>query len=588
MMNPNITENMKFTWNANNSLIMLLIIFISSMILESYLIEGMYGDGNGTVANSRYLFGESPFYFSYRGPLAAIALWPVEFFVKLFEIHPLNMTPYHIYASILHGVYLICCWIIVRTLYGSSSLAILLAFSSSILSVVFVAYSSYLSHDIIPGLLFLALIILVNKWLVKPSFLLFIGSVVLGAIAVLIKQTYTLFWLSIIIFLVIIFLLKIERNIVNFKSISLLFLMACMSALISWVGYSLFIYPDLPSVEWWLRPYLIIEMVMNQFSNDIVYHGSLANIFPRTLYFQNIHNYGLAAMILVLPGIYLALKEKKLFLSMVAGCWLTAFIVMLLIGAKEVRYLAFLAPLTLVLIIPVIKKIIRKKYYLYLLSLVVFFDFSRSLTLSIASISFAGEMQIQRFLSPIDGLIGTKHQLFVPNTLSFPYLSRSPFLKDRFHGVYHLSAPHIASFYEGKLNVVGELKNKKLNVATFQPGDQLLYANVPILREPPWQDDNQPNNISNLFQIAAEVVLLKLKKVGAGYLVVSPTNSLIMLLNEDLERSIGEITLVSKGVIDFKTAKTYFGDKFNLNEIETIALSISGRCFGNTCIYTDN
>ena len=87
----------------------------------------------------------------------------------------------------------------VRRAPGSGT-AKLLAFVAAILSVVFYAYAPFLSHDLLPGLLFLLFIFFAHRWLEQRHVADAVYLVLLGAAVTLIKQTYVIVWLSVMLY----------------------------------------------------------------------------------------------------------------------------------------------------------------------------------------------------------------------------------------------------------------------------------------------------------------------------------------------------------------------------------------------------
>jgi hypothetical protein len=94
------------------------IVVTAWLLACAFLVNGEYGDGYMTIANSRYFFGDNPSYYLHRGPLAAIMLWPVEALVELLDVGPFEVTPYHLYSAVLHSVYLLGCWWALRSMGG--------------------------------------------------------------------------------------------------------------------------------------------------------------------------------------------------------------------------------------------------------------------------------------------------------------------------------------------------------------------------------------------------------------------------------------------------------------------------------------
>jgi len=341
----------------------------------AFLVSGEYGDGYQTIANSRYLFGDSPSYYLHRGPLAAIALWPVEILVELFDVGPFEVTPYHLYSAVLHSVYLLGCWWAIRKT-GASPIARIIAFVAAITTVAFYCFAPYLSHDILPGLLFLLMIYIANRWISEGSRVDALLLVSIGAAVVLIKQTYALFWVVIVAYGAMALLLRWDDGRVDWRKFGALTGLAALSAGLTWIGYAWFTADEWSYVPWYFRPWELAIAVSGTFgkSADIV--------FPADLYLRNLHNFGVLAMVLVLPGVIIALRGKNARLRMIAACWLMSAIAIQFVTFKEVRYVLFLAPLTAVLIVPAIEWATKRRALLIAIVLVVAADQVRGLSIA--------------------------------------------------------------------------------------------------------------------------------------------------------------------------------------------------------------
>ncbi len=572
-----------------NRLFYLIFSIVSCWLLAcAWLIEGEYGDGYATIVNSRFLFADGPHYLSYRGPVAAIILWPVELLLSLTEISKFSVVPYHLYSVVFHGGYLIGCWLLLRRLYGVSS-ASLLAFVAAILSTVFVAYSPYLSHDILPGLIFLLMILVIHRWLSVQTFGLAMLMIFLGAAVTLFKQTYAIFWISIVFSVFILLLTRKAPELINGRKFAILLLLAGISALISWLGYGFFGQWNFSEQSIWFRPVSIAQFVSNSYSSETVNsNGSWEEIFPWYIYWANIHNYGLTAILMVIPGSYLAFRSQNSKQLMLAISWLFSFIFILLLSAREVRYLGFLAPLTMVLIFPVIQNIIHSKRVIILLFSAVFlFDVSRSLTLGIGYLTNAGSMQMGKFFSPLENVLATDSRLFTTKILNFPFLAKSPFWRDRYHGIYHVSDIHLTGLLGNNLKLQLVRNFKGFNTRNMKVNDVLFFSNDILQRTPPWTKDNQPSGISHYFQIAGVVKDIEIVQVNNGYQIVNPKNTLFLLLN-DTENNTGndalnEMTIITNNHIDQEIAKRYYGEKALQKSFKVAAVVITSLCQGRHC-----
>jgi len=538
----------------------------------AFLVGGEYGDGYQTIVNSRYFFADSPAYFVQRGPLAAVVLWPVELIVQALGLNPLDVRPYHFLSGLLHSAYLFGCWVMLRRAPGSI-VTRLLAFATAILTVVFYAYAPYLSHDLLPGLLFLVMIFLAHRWLERQQLGDAIMLILIGAFVTLVKQTYALFWITIVAFAFLSLVLKSDDGRITLRRWLTLTSFAAASAVISWLGYAWFIGGELPDEPFLLRPIKLAAAIGEQYKEDP------GNIFPATIYLRNLHNYGIAAMLLILPGVVAAFRGIDSRMRMIAFCWLASAVIIQLIGFREVRYLAFLAPLSAMLIVPVAAWLLRQKAALVILIGLLLVDQVRGLTMAAKQITTAPQSDVTRFISAPqnDGAF------FVSYILSFVYDATSPLWRDRYHGTYHLTPLLLHRLYEGEIHIASSNDMRELAMAGIMPGDRVYVANDQMIRRPPWTEDNSPVNIEDFIQVAGDAATIRLELTNGQYERVDNDGSYIMFLPS---AEVGQqMPIISQGVVAAESAASLFGEISDRQELEVIGVIVRALCQSDTCSY---
>jgi hypothetical protein len=234
---------------------------------------------------------------------------------------------------------------------------------------------------------------------------------------------------------------------------------------LSWVGYGWFTAGQISEVSLLERSLVMLNSVSAQYNNE----GDLSLLFPWTLYLRNLHNYGIATVLLIIPGVVLAFRGIDARLRMIAVCWLISLIMLQSVTFKEVRYVAFLAPLSAMLIVPVISLLHRSRALFPALLAVVLIDQYRGLTMAAAQITSAPGVDIARFVGDFEnsGKIVTS-----PN-LSFAFIADGPIHRDRYHGIYHLSAEHLYGFVEGSSLMAKIEDPREFGYAGIRPGDRI-------------------------------------------------------------------------------------------------------------------
>ena len=547
---------------------------ISAWLLTcAFLIEGEFGDGYATIVNARYFFGDSPGYYVQRGPLAAVVLWPVELIVQALNLNALDVRPYHVFSALLHSAYLYICWMLLRRAPGSGS-ARLLAFATAILTVVFYCYAPYLSHDLLPGMMFLVMIFIAHRWLEQPRLADSIYLVLLGAAVTLTKQTYAIFWVTIVAFAFVSLLLKADNGRVTVRKWLILTSLAACSAVITWLGYSWFIAAQLPDESILMRPIRLAVGVSE------MYKESLAEIFPANLYLLNLPNYGIAAVLMVIPGLVLAFRGSDARMRMIATCWLLSVTVIQITGFREIRYLAFLAPLTAMLIVPVAYYLLHHKNVTALLLIgLVLFDQARSLTVAAEQITTAPSSNVTRFINAPDGT----GNIYASRVLSFLFDPTSPLQGDRYHGIYHLTPILLHTLQEGRTPVAIIENQAELGMVGMQPGDVAYIANFDVVRRPPWQPNNVPVQLEDYVLVAGNVTTVELQSSNGAFEAVDNDGRYLMFIPAP---EVGEQEpFISDGALPAETARRLYGELAENEPLEVTVVVIRALCQAGACSY---
>lgn len=543
------------------------------LIACAFLVQGEYGDGYQTIVNVRYFFGDSPNYYVQRGPLAAAGLWPVEVATQAFALDPLDVRPYHLYSALLHSAYLFGCWVLLRRAGGNAA-ARLLAFATAVLTVLFYAYAPYLSHDLLPGLFFVLQIFLCNRWLERPNVRDASYLVLIGAGVTLIKQTYAIFWVALVVYAALAALLRWDNGRVTLRKLFTLGGLAAVSAVISWVAFALFIDEQLTDAPLLARPLALVAAVATQ------YRGDMSALFPVGLYLRNLPNYGIGAMLLVIPGLVMAFRGTDARMRMIAFCWLVGAVVMQLVGFREVRYLAFLAPLTAMLIVPVVHGLLKQRIVSMVLVAIVLFDQARGLSVAATQITSTARIDVVAFMQAPAG----DGEVFSSQVLSFVYDAASPLIRDRYHGIYHVTPENLIWLHEGEMSVTTIVDPRALGYSNIEPGDRVYYSNNTITRTPPWQEKNRPLAIDEFLQLAGSATTIELALNSDGdYEREGNDGSYVMFIPYE---DVGpQMPVIAGGVISVKSASRLYGVADGQDRLTVIGVIVEALCQADSCIY---
>jgi hypothetical protein len=437
-----------------------------------------YYDGLSAIANARYFLGTTDRYVADRAPMMALILMPAELFRTAFGLHPLDVRPHHGFLALLHGAYLIATYRLLSQVFGRSW-TVFAAWAAAIPNFVFFSYSPFVSHDIIPGVLLLSMLIWCDRFFGHPSYRLWIGLVALGAIAALVKQTFGIFW--ILLLLAALFQCGKSHGKEPRTTFMKLACGALASGLITWFVLGWILGNADP------RSPLLIRPLQNLHYLSKVYEGTNA-VFPLWIYLRNGPAYGWLALLLVVPGLVMSLRGSRIQQSM-AIAWLGGLAFLHLLPLREVRYMAFLAPLTACLLVPALRLVAQWKFALVAALLVLALDVGRGALEAIQIFHpFYTSGIERRFFNLLDDRANRRRPVLV-NTpmLNFMAPIPSPFAADRYHRIFHFGVVHLRSIYDCQdLRVIADERSALRSVSTCPDGSILYYASQVLARGPSW------------------------------------------------------------------------------------------------------
>ncbi len=387
-------------------------------------------DSYDTIHNTLYFTGETSYYLYNRPPFMSQLLIPARMIGKWLNRPPADVKVYHLELAIFHIFYLIFILNFLKKKFGLTG-AVLIAFVSAITNFVFFLLTPFLTHDLLPGLFFLLMLILTESYTKEPKFYKFFALILLGGASALTKITFGLFWFAI---LTATFLLLFSKN--QRIKISIFFHLATaavLSALLYWITMAILLTHRYPSIAFIFRPWIQIKEV---------YANMPPNAYnPLWLYSYNFCFYGTLTMILIIPGLIMALR-KNYFHQLVALSWIISFMLMHCIRFRETRYLAFLMPLSAILIVEPLTELLKKKmFYLpvfLLLSIDIYWGVNEAFAVKD---EFYQKSQFKAFTS-----------LLTPETPRFFFLGSmistipervATFTGDIYHRIFHFSFIHV-------------------------------------------------------------------------------------------------------------------------------------------------
>ena len=408
------------------------------LIVSACVVDIEYFDGFDTICNARFLAGESDLHIPLRMPMMAFVMIPAELYAASTSAHPLEVRPHHFTMVIVHMCYLFAVYVALRRHAKAGSWPVLLAFVAAIPTFLFFSYAPFISHDIAPGAIFLWMLILSNSLRQRFQWRVWILLVILGAAAALIKIPYAVFWIvTLIVHLVPVFgVLKLRRYMSLVAG-------AIASGAITWLVFALVLHTSVHDGPWWLRPY-------TQLTTYAGAHSDWPS--PAWVYFRSAWAFGTLAMLLTVPALFMSFRNRRRDESqsdpitpMIALAWILVVLIMHLLSVREVRYLAFVAPLTAFLIVKPISLIMKWRLGCPMLLVILAFDAYNFVPEAARIVHpFYRNSDAKSLLAP---LLKTQppaeHILLNRVALSFSAPHNSPFAADLYHRQFHFGARHL-------------------------------------------------------------------------------------------------------------------------------------------------
>jgi hypothetical protein len=452
------------------------------LFLAVVLVDIEYYDGLSAICNARYFLGRSPFYVFDRGPLMAWVLMPAELVKGWLRLHPLEVRPHHATMALLHVGYLLVVYGALLRWMGRHW-STLVAFASAITSYMFFSYAPFISHDIVPGALFLWMVIWSEQFAREPRFGAWLLLVVAGTLGPLVKQTFSVFWIAVLVAHLLPTLVRSDSpHRTSPRALWWLAGGAVTSGLLAWLIYALVLANWAPQVPAWLRPYRNLQYLAHEYDGTDVR-------FPLWIYIRNLWAYGRMSTLLLIPGLVLSLSGSRLQ-RRVAFAWIAAVVFVHALPQREVRYLAFVAPLSALLIAPALSMLGRHKIGSLLIIVVLLFDLvGAAMEASRVAIPFYRHSEARTLLDPLADGDRLRRPLFHNiSMLSFIAPDQSPLAADRYHRIFHVGIHHIAVLYGyavGDVRLVLPRQAPALT-ATAPEGSALLFSNAILAHRPTW------------------------------------------------------------------------------------------------------
>ena len=486
-----------------------LILSVVAWLLVAALLVDIEGfDGYQAISNARYWIGLSREYSIQRGPLLTLLIAPAEWLARYFGLHPLDVRPHHLSMALVHALYFVATWRILATAMGARW-SVLIAFTATLPSFLFFSYAPFLSQDLFPGALLLAMVVLAHRHVEAPTRERWLLLMLLGCVAALVKQTYGVFWIAILGAVALQSAFARTQPRLSLRTWWSLVLAAALSGLLSWVVYAITTLQAFPEAPWWLRPYLQLQWITDFFAAQV----DLSTDFAWWLYLRNFPSSGILLTLLIIPALVLAWRRGPL-LRLGVLVWIICFAFMHLLPFKEVRYVGFLAPLSALILIPLCERLLAaRRPVRILLACLLLLDLGLAGQEAMRVFApFYRHSELRAFLAPLDGKLVSSVVMATP-VLSFGPAAPSPLAGDRYHRMYYIAAADVRILYQ--LDASELIRTDDL--ARAAPGAWVIFANGMPMRRVAWGARDSEPVAPDALQFIAQLTAATLEwDAGAG------------------------------------------------------------------------
>lgn len=574
-------QPMRSSWTlpsgATGTLARLGFLLLASWLVWAVIRVGIdFDDGYGNLANAGHFLGWRAEHFFNSAPLMAFLLIPAQLLSHWLGLHPLDLRPAHALMALLHIAYLTGCWRLLAEIRGRD-LASLLAFAAAVATPVFFSYAPFINLDIFPGVLVLWMIVLAHRQLRSPSPRKFWALVLLGAGLASLKQAYALVWIAIVLSLPVLCWMERAPRAQWLAALRMLGA-AILSGLITWLFYAAVLVNPFATDPFWLRPWLQIQAINHIYDVE----GGGWQVFYPWIYLRNVSAYGILAMLLVVPGVVLAFLRGQSVERLVALVWLFLLLALHLTPYKEVRYLAFLAPLTAVLIAPVLYAIWQQRQIYRWLALIVL---SAGLLMSTAEALRLANPYYQTamtdFLEPLPVNQPLPGKLIMGGPLSFVSPESNAYFGDRYHRITHIMPEAIMSLYDYPAERLLRIRQTTdIHADMIEPGDIWLLTKDLLVRQKPFVRGNHEGLDPSFFQLYAIAEWITLVRQDGSYRISGADPRAAFVLVSEIP---GGAPTLASGKVDEATMVRLYGSRDFPPNTRVLGFRVTRRCDLTAC-----
>jgi hypothetical protein len=275
---------------------------------------------------------------------------------------------------------------------------------------------------------------------------------------------------------------------------------------------------------------------------------------PLWVYLRNLPAFGPLAALLIVPGLWMSFRGERVQ-RVVAASWILAVVVMHVIELRQVRYLSYVAPATAFLIVPPLRRLLRRRTGRTFAGLLILAGWLPGHAYSVGIEStrvfsrFYRESEASAFLAPLEARGTLRKPLFIHGEmLSFAPPWTPALVGDLYHSLFHLGAHHVQYLHGYAPDEVVSLDTETLRTLERWPPTSMLIAvdAEPLLNPRGWkrQETERKHELAQAILRASEVriwrnadgsllaegrdpVIARVERSGASWAVTLATPALV-------------------------------------------------------------
>ena len=525
------------------------------VVTAAWIAQIDSSDAYAALSNAEYFLGLTDRYAGQRGPLMALLLVPAEWVANLLMLHPLDIRPHHLSLAGIHSLYLVSiAWMLSREY--RHSLSVWIGFLIVIPNFIFFSYAPFISHDIFPGALFLAMLLLAERFAVTPRLGVWLALVTLGLTVALIKHTYALCWVVVLAARILPTFSFRKQKTTPLSRVLLLFAGAATSGVAAWLIYAWALGGWAPHIEFLWRPYVQIRAIPAAFADDPSVE------YPLWFYFRNYPvGFGLLNALLLGPAIYLGLCSASRLRQSLAIAVLLGLIILHLVPFYETRYLSFLMPPVAMLMVPLVRFLwLRRRRWWPALWLLLAIDLAHAGVEALRIFDpFYSENWFKTFLAPIET---AKGPIIITRDFSFAPDQYSPLVADRYHRMFHLVPRRIEQLFDLTEDRIRYLTRPQFELpfpladpADFGEEAVLFYANTILIRRTDITPARPKAYQGEFIQLSARVRHRQYQKRGSGFFLAGQPSAFLQF-GFDRDKEVTQLTWIGPVLSASVAAKT--------------------------------